>query len=80
MLVVYQGELPELQDGYMDCLRWLQQGAPARKATREARRTGVALGGLLQWFYMVLPHVSIVSVYLCFFPWVEDDIQDYFLG
>lgn len=23
------------EDGYMDCLRWLQQGAPARKATRE---------------------------------------------
>jgi hypothetical protein len=39
-----------LQDGYMDCLRWLQQGAPARKATREARRAGVAFGGLLACF------------------------------
>lgn len=25
------------QDGYMDCLRWLEQGAPTRKVVREAR-------------------------------------------
>ena len=46
----------------MDCLRWLQQGAPARKATREAPENGsfcfffFCVWGSVK---MVLPRTSI---------------------